>query len=556
MTKTKAFIFCFCAILHYCIGDAPEVKTSQGVLKGAYFNTIDGRQYAAFMSVPYAQPPIGPLRFKAPIEAGAWEGVRDASQDSGACVHNHPFFRSNEIFGDEDCLYLNVYTPSEFKASSLLPVMVFYHGGGWMMGTGNKLIYGPDYLMERDIVLVSANFRLGALGFLSTMDEAAPGNWLFKDQNMALRWVKKHIIHFGGDPNLVTIFGESAHHHTVSPMSQGLFHRAILQSGNALSFWGISEPGRAERQAKKLGKIMNCPTDDNVKMIECLRTKDVKDIVATDKLFYDWDVDPMIPFRPVVEPPNEDSFLSEDPRVLFKEGRFAQVPTMHGLSENDGCLRSGAIYTIPGYMEEFAEKFDVLAPASFGYELAKDPAVITAAIKDFYLNGNTININTIMNLTDIYTDSYFTAGLDETLVLSLPKASNPVYLYFFTFKGRSSFSAPFGDPVRDYGACHGDDVIYLFNIGGFPVLEGREKDVSDAFVTIWTNFAKTGDPLSPIRETKLGNIPSWPQLDTSDLWKHVKISDKLEQHDDYFNSRRHFWRSLPLWPKQHSSVYV
>ncbi|XP_077284978.1 uncharacterized protein LOC143910401 [Arctopsyche grandis] len=538
MTKTKAFIYCFCAILHYCIGDDLEVKTSQGALKGAYFKAIDGKKYTAFMSIPYAQPPIGPLRFKAPIEAGTWEGVRDASQDSGACVHNHPFFRGTEVFGDEDCLYLNVYTPSvstrpllqqlqctEFQENSLLPVMVIYHGGGWMMGTTNKFLYGPDFLMERDIVLVSVNFRLGALGLLSTTDEAAPGNWLFKDQNMALRWVKKHIIHFGGDPNLVTIFGESAHHHMVSPMSQGLFHRAIFHSGNALSFWGISETGRAQKQAKKLGKIMDCPTDDNVKMIECLRTKDAKEIMGADTLLYDWDVDPIIPFRPVVEPPNENSFLSEDPRVLFKEGRFAQVPTMHGLNENEGCLRSGAIYTIPGYMEEFAEKFDVLAPPSFGYELAKDPAVITAAIKDFYLNGNTININTIMNLTDIYTDSYFTTGLDETLVLSLPKTSEPVYLYFFTFKGRLSFSVPFGDPVRDYGTCHGDELIYLFNIGGFPALEGREKDVSDAFVTIWTNFAKTGDPSSPIGETKLGNIPSWPHLDASDLWKHVKISD-------------------------------
>ncbi|XP_077284974.1 carboxylic ester hydrolase-like [Arctopsyche grandis] len=556
MTKTKVFIYCVCAILHYCIGDAPEVKTSQGALKGAYFNAIHGKKYAAFMSLPYAQPPIGPLRFKAPFEAGSWEGVRDASQDAPTCVHNHPYFRSSVIIGVEDCLYLNVYTPSVSIQSSLLPVMVFFHGGGWMMGTGNKNLYGPDNLMERDIVLVGVNFRLAALGFLSTMDEAAPGNWLFKDQNMALRWIKKHIIHFGGDPNLVTIFGESAHHHTLSPMSQGLFHRAILQSGNALSFWGVSEPGRAQRQAKKLGKIMDCPTDDNMQMIECLRTKDAKDIIATDKLFYDWDYDPMIPFRPVIEPPNENSFLSEDPRVLFKEGRFAQVPTMHGISEGDGCIRSAAIFGVPGLMEEFGEKFDLLAPASFGYELANDPAVITAAIREFYLNGNTINIDTIMNTTNIYTDSYFTAGLDETLILSLPKASNPVYLFFFSFIGRVSLTVPFGDSVRNYGTCHGDEILYLFNMGGFPGLEGREKDVSDAFVTIWTNFAKTGDPSSPIRETKLGNIPSWPQLDASGLWKHVEIGDKLEQHDDLFNNRRNFWRSLPLWQKQHSAIYA
>ncbi|XP_077284688.1 venom carboxylesterase-6-like [Arctopsyche grandis] len=561
MTKTKFFIYCVCAILHFCSGDAPEVRTSQGSLRGAYFNTIKGRKYAAFMSVPFAQPPIGSLRFKATIEAGTWEGVRDATQDSPHCIQSNPYMRSDEISGDEDCLYLNVYTPAEVKDGTPLPVMVFFHGGGWVTGSGNKFHYGPDRLLDRDVVLVGVNYRLGALGFLSTMDEAAPGNWLFKDQNMALRWIKKHIVHFGGDPNLVTIFGESAgaasvHYHMLSPMSQGLFHRAILHSGSALCDWANSSPGHPQKQAKKLGKIMECPIDDNLKMIECLRTKEAKEIIAADKFFYEWDFDPMIPFRPVVEPLNEHSFLSEDPRVLFKEGRFAQVPMMNGLNENEGAIRTSPLLGVPGLLDEFVENFDDLAPVSFMYQHSKDADAITEAIKEFYLKGITISSDTYLNLTDIYSDTYFTAGVDEALNLMLPKASKSIYLYFFTFKGRHSFSEVFGDSTRNYGACHVDELMYLFNIGMFPELEGREKDVSDAVLSIWTNFAKTGDPSSPVRETKLGNIPSWPKLDTSDKWKHVQIGEKLEKQDDLFKIRRHFWRNLPLWPKHHSAIYV
>ncbi len=125
------------------------------------------------------------------------------------CIQRDPFRRDEEISGEEDCLYLNIFAPEKISETPL-PVMVFFHGGGWMCGSGIKPFYGPDYLLEHDVIYIGANFRLGPIGFLSTEQEDCSGNWGLKDQNMVLRWIKENIAQFNGDPNLVTIFGVSA----------------------------------------------------------------------------------------------------------------------------------------------------------------------------------------------------------------------------------------------------------------------------------------------------------------------------------------------------------
>ncbi|CAG2062859.1 unnamed protein product, partial [Timema podura] len=165
--------------------------------------------------------------FQSPKPPSRWSGVRNATEDTSPCTQRSIFARQVEVSGSEDCLYLNVYTPQLPDGSNDdLPVMVWFHGGGWVSGAGTSKFYGPQFLLDKDIVLVTVTYRLGPIGFLSTGDEAAPGNSGLKDQVAALRWVQDNIAVFGGNPNSVTIFGESAggasvHYHILSPLSQG-----------------------------------------------------------------------------------------------------------------------------------------------------------------------------------------------------------------------------------------------------------------------------------------------------------------------------------------------
>lgn len=211
------------------------------------------------------------------------------------------FRRDMEISGSEDCLYLNVYTPpinaKNSSQDALLPVMVFFHGGGWQCGAGIREFYGPEFLLEGgSVVLVSGNFRVGPLGFLSTGQDDCPGNNGLKDQVMILRWIQENIKRFGGDPSSVTVFGESAGgasgtYMIMSPLTKGLFHRVISQSGVNLDSWAApAHKGVAPARAAKLGEILGCKIEKNEKtrwrqLIKCLREKKAEDIT---KAFYDF----------------------------------------------------------------------------------------------------------------------------------------------------------------------------------------------------------------------------------------------------------------------------
>ena len=193
---------------------------------------------------------------------------------------------SNSVQGDEDCLYLNVYAPLRRENQSL-PVIVLIHGGAFQYLHGDWLLQ-PHYLVKEDVIVVGMNYRLSSLGFLSTEDEVVPGNMGLKDQSMALRWVKTHIQAFGGDPTKVTIVGGSAggtsvHYHYLSRMSAGLFQSGMSFSGTALDCWTQTENSR--EKSMRLAELVNCPTGDARKMIECMRERPAKDIVAAQTKF-------------------------------------------------------------------------------------------------------------------------------------------------------------------------------------------------------------------------------------------------------------------------------
>ena len=235
----------------------------------------------------YAQPPVDSLRFRPPQPYIYEEGTYELEAGSNVtCVQKG----NGMVIGDEDCLMLNIYVPEKVFVddSEKLTVMVWIHGGGLQAGTYVYGRYGPKHFMEKDIVIVSINYRLGPLGFFSMGDSDVPGNQGLLDQNMAMTWVKKNIEYFGGNSNKITIFGESAGAlsvalHLTSPMSQGLFQRAILQSGTALApLWGPITPQNAIKYAKISYQLLGCvqageDTMDDI--LECIQVKDVSDSV-------------------------------------------------------------------------------------------------------------------------------------------------------------------------------------------------------------------------------------------------------------------------------------
>ncbi|KAJ4426249.1 hypothetical protein ANN_27061 [Periplaneta americana] len=250
------------------------VSIAQGTARGSLMNSYHGKEFCSYNGIPYAAPPVEDLRFRSPEPPAPWNGELNATKPGNSCLQ----YRYAFYAGSEDCLYLNVHTPQTSSSGELLPVMIFIHGGAYLEGSGKAYSYGPLYLMDKDVVMVAMNYRLGVFGFLSTGDDAAPGNYGMKDQTEALRWVQKNIAAFGGDPNKVTILGESAgswsvHFHILSPASRGLFHAAISESGTAMLplFMNTeSVPNLAQLQAG----MVNCPTDNTADMIQCLRKVD------------------------------------------------------------------------------------------------------------------------------------------------------------------------------------------------------------------------------------------------------------------------------------------
>ncbi|KAL6435674.1 hypothetical protein ACFW04_005532 [Cataglyphis niger] len=219
------FVFCaFMVVWTNAEQNYIQLEIPQGFLKGLKTDTVlQNKPYYSFKGIPYAKPNVGLNKFQMPEPAQGWEGTYDATYHRSAC----PFFCmiKQDLIGEEDCLYLNVYTPVLDK-DARKAVMVWFHGGAFNNGLGDDLFFGPDFLIEQDVILVTLNYRLGAIGFLNTGDKNAPGNAGLKDQVMALKWVKDNIHYFGGCPNRVTIFGEDAgassvQFHMMSPMSDG-----------------------------------------------------------------------------------------------------------------------------------------------------------------------------------------------------------------------------------------------------------------------------------------------------------------------------------------------
>ncbi|XP_054728696.1 venom carboxylesterase-6-like [Anastrepha obliqua] len=567
-----AMIFILCLLVWSDLYALTAARTSDilkvqlphgGVLVGRHQISHKGRHVRAFLGIPYALPPVGELRFKPPVPYGSWLGERLAVQDSDVCIHRDPFTRQMEIHGSEDCLYLNVYTPEQPKSSKPLPVMFYIHGGGFISGSGISSYYPPDYLLDHDIILVSGNYRLGPLGFLSSETLDCPGNFGLKDQVEMLRWVQKNIAAFGGDPNSVTIFGNSAGsasvtYQLISNSTKGLFHKAIAQSGTYFCPWGQPEhKGIAAKRAREMAQMVGCNPDEKwQKLLRCLRTKNADDIVATLYEFFEWDFDPAIPFQPVVEPPHKDAFLTASPRDTDIPHGFS-LPLIIGITSEEGLLKTAPILNLPGLLDEYKTQFHTILPIQLQYDhhSAEVREEITKKIEDFYFKeGHTYDKYNHQNFTDLLSDGMFVVGVDEYIhqrveaqnSLDLP----PFYVYIFEHRAPASLTELFEGGSEDfYGVCHAEELQYLFPVGlqWFVSATPTEDDVKlrEAILQMWVNFATEGNP-TPTQSA----LPQWEPVKGYPV-NYAQLGHKspeeftiLQMERDVYGNRIKFWQQL------------
>lgn len=444
----------------------------KGVLMGS---APDASGVVGFKGIPYAMPPVGPLRWQAPQPMTAWSGARDATQYGHPCWQGTAFGPVDNSNASEDCLTLNVWTAARSPAERR-PVMVWLHGGGFQFGTSGDPRWDGAQLAAKGVVTVTINYRLGVMGFLARPDLDAESGGLssgmygLEDMIAALRWVKANAVAFGGDPNNVTVFGESAGAHAVgillaSPLTHGLFQKAIAQSG---ALWetphGVMNSHAA---ASQIG--LQLGASSNAKTLADLRNLSAQQVMAD-------------PTEPAYSPSVDGYVLPTDPESRFAAGQQQDVPLLEGQVANEGTIFSAT----SGIPSASASAFTAAASSAFGAQnlatfLSFYPASTDAQAKasQVMLSGDLIIASQTWQMAN----------------LQLKTGKSPVYSYYFN---QTSAYTPL--PI------HTSDIPYAFdnlvaNGNGAP--NASDAALADAMSSYWTNFAKTGNPNG-------GGLPNWP----------------------------------------------
>nr|XP_034378073.1 pyrethroid hydrolase Ces2a isoform X3 [Arvicanthis niloticus] len=483
---------------------SPIRNTHTGQVRGSFVHVKDTKSGVhTFLGIPFAKPPVGPLRFAPPEAPEPWRGVRDGTSEPAMCLQTDMMnlevmkemkMTMSSIPMSEDCLYLNIYTPAHAHEGSNLPVMVWIHGGALVIGSAS-MNDASALAANEEIVIVSIQYRLGILGFFSTGDQHARGNWGYLDQVAALRWVQKNIAYFGGNRDRVTIFGVSAggtsvSSHVVSPMSQGLFHGAIMQSGVALLPGLISDT--PEVVYKVIANLSGCEAPDSEALIHCLRAKSKQEILAINQVFK------MIPG--VVD----GKFLPKHPQELLASKDFHPVPSIIGVN-TDEC-GWGIPKVRPSSKKITRETLPAVLKSTAAQKML--PPECSDLLMEEYM-GDTEDPETLQaQFREMLGDFMFV--IPALQVAHFQRSHAPVY--FYEFQHLSSFIKH----VRPshVKADHGDDILFVFGSHLFGMnfdLTEEEELLKRRMMKYWGNFARNGNPNSE-------GLLHWPVLDQDEQY--------------------------------------
>ncbi len=482
--------------------EADTVRIENGLLSGDV--SADGL-VRSFKGVPYAQPPTGKLRWRAPQPPPQWHGIRPAKHFGPRCPQPSRLPTSIQYFGPEaeaeDCLYLNVWTAAR-SSDERRPVMVWIHGGAFYLGSAGQPIFDGEQLARKGVVVVTVNYRLGRLGFLAhpqlsaESDQSVSGNYGWLDLIAALRWVQANIAQFGGDPGCVTLFGQSVGATTVcafttSPLTRGLFHRAIGQSGGALSAPGHTDGGSmlpldaAEKAglhfAQKLG----------ANSIAALRARSAEDIQLV-RPGAGWTIqrilDPSVADpaeRATAWPAIDGHVLPAPPVEVFGRGGQIDVPLLTGSTTGEGALFAGAP-SLRAFKEQALAAYGDRATSFFELYPASTDSEADAASK--LAKG----------------EQLFVAQNWKWARLHAQSGRSKAFYYSFD-------RVPPAPELRNIGAFHTSDIPYVFRtFEAYPHWPWQAWDhhLSDTMSSYWVNFARSGDPNG-------ARLPDWPRFDVA-----------------------------------------
>jgi para-nitrobenzyl esterase len=490
-----------------------QVKTDKGKVEGAL--TAD-QQVIAFKGIPYAAPPVGDLRWRPPMPAAKWKGVRPAKDFGSHCVQTggYPDMVFHDPGPSEDCLTLNVWTPASARPDSRLPVMVWIYGGGFTTGGTSEMRQDGQFLAHRNVVIVSMNYRLGIFGFFvhpeltAESPHHASGNYGLMDQAAALEWVKRNIASFGGDPSNITIFGESAGSFAVStlmasPLTRGLISKAIGESGGAFYSGAL---GYQPREVLEQRNVQFARTAFGTSRLADLRKLSADDLVKAAMAKTD-------PRPPRFGPDVDGYFLPESVPDIYAAGQQAHVPLLAGWNADEG--RAGVLFANPPVT---AASFTEQAQKGFGAR-AKDFLAVYPATTDEEARTSA---------GDFAGDQFIAFSTWRWIEAHLQTGNAPTYRYFFTLGSPGDKNHP-----AAIGAFHSDDIEYVFGtLDSRPGAVWRPEDrkLSDQIGQYWTNFARTGDPNAP-------GLPSWPTCAPSTQWQVMHLNASPEAKPDAYRAR-------------------
>ena len=496
------------------LADTLTVTTADGALRGAW--TDEARQIRAFRGIPYALPPTGERRWAPPEQVSPWQNTRPAERFRAACPQHEArdafVWSRGDFEADEDCLYLNVWSPA--GGDQPKPVMVWFHGGAHTTGYAHADIFEGTELAAHDVVLVTVNYRLGALGFLAHPALGAnSGNYGLMDKVAALEWVQRNIAAFGGDAGNVTIFGQSAGSQSVcalmtAPSARGLFSKAIGQSAACVLPSGEGDPAGLERGAA----LASAALGSRPVTAEALRALPVRRVLEAE-LASNWAARSRITV--------DGAFLREHPSVTFAEGRQAPVPLLVGSLANEG---EQLIPLMEGLtLEQLTARLNRMFGAqgqqvlhAYADQLERSPAHL---------------------LREVLADQFFALAM-QTWAHLQTRIGQPSYLYFMSHVPPAFKLYDPADPhlnlpggPRSGGAYHSGDLAFVFGntrtIG--TDMNAADHALSASMTKYWTQFARTGNPNSE-------GAPAWTPYD-AERKNTLVLDDPINMVDGVRSSR-------------------
>jgi len=508
--KNIIFLFTMLVILVglSCTTRQPgQVQVEEGVLQGTIEDGL-----TVYKGIPFAAPPVRDLRWRAPQPAAKWEGVRQADKFAPGPIQggNPPSGKS------EDCLYLNIWTPAKSRRDRI-PVLVWIYGGGFNMGSTSEPVYSGEKLAQKGVVLVSIAYRVGQLGFLAHPELSAEnpdhssGNYGLLDMIAGLKWIQKNIAAFGGDPDKVTIFGESAGGIAVSmlcasPLAKGLFHGAISQSGGS-----FGPPRPTLFPGENLKRLADAELAGQA-YVDSAKVSSIDELRKTD-------ADKLPAIRGLAWPIIDGWVIPDDQYKLYEAGKFNDTPILVGYNSDEGLtFMSGR--TPEEYIAGVRTRY-----GKFADDL----------IKAYPVGSNTVP----KTARDLARDAAF--GWHTWIWARLQSRIGKSKVFYYCFDQHPDY--PEDSPRFGYGSPHGQDVPYVFGHldASDPQTTKTDLEISDAMVTYWTNFARYGDPNGE-------GVPGWPAFsDANPVVMYfsqtphtgsVPSAESLKSLDAYFEWRR------------------